>query len=42
MKKKKTYYIVAAVLIVLALILAGTMDYNDAKETAEYWEEQVK
>jgi hypothetical protein len=50
MKKKKTDttgYSLAEIAIVIAfiilmLLLAGTMDYRDAKESAAYWKEQSK
>jgi len=34
--------IIALAFILLALLIAGTLDYQDAKETAEYRKEQTK
>lgn len=33
---------IAVILILAALLIAGTLDYQDAKETEIYWKEQIK
>lgn len=38
---KKIKYTVALVLFLIALIAAGTSDYNEAKETEQYWKQQT-
>lgn len=40
--KKKTGYILIAAFILIMLLIAGTLDYQDAKETEVYWKEQTK
>lgn len=40
--RQRTKYLLIAVFFIIALLIAGTSDYNEAKETAEYWKEQTK
>lgn len=40
--KQRTKYILIAVFFIITLLIAGTWDYNEAKEAAEYWREQTK
>lgn len=40
--KQRTKCILIAVFFIIALLIAGTSDYNEAKETAEYWKEETK
>ena len=39
---KKKQYTIGLVLLILALLIAGTSDYNEAKETEQYAKEQLK
>ena len=39
---KKKHYAIGLALIILALLIAGTNDYNEAKETEQYAKEQLK
>lgn len=40
--RQRAKYILITVFFIIALLIAGTSDYNEAKETAEYWKEQTK
>ncbi len=37
-----TEIIIGVIIFGLIMLIAGTLDYNDLKETENYWEEQVK
>lgn len=39
---KKRTYILGAVAIIVALLIAGTLDYQEARDTSTYWTQQTK
>ncbi|MFR0677616.1 hypothetical protein [Dysgonomonas mossii] len=40
--RQRTKYILIVLFFIIALLITGTSDYNEAKETAEYWRVQTK